>query len=210
MLEQWHVITINESASLQLTEIRGGKFMKIMEILAKARDFLLYNSYAIDRAMQRFLKYADIEFDLIALTVFILDNEKSLNTKKLIELLTFYRPKVDTEIIKQVVALEKRKIIGGVVIRNILASGPVVERKTGYWKKQLNKMSDGRYMVEVYWFEYLYEMDRDDYYLAWFDTEEEATAIYEQLTSLEKVKKLLPKSPYGYGQVDPDWPVQVY
>jgi hypothetical protein len=211
MLEHWKVITIDQHAILQLSSVKAGETRKIMRIVAKAKDFIKHNSHVIDNALQKYLQCSDTEFDLIALAVFILDSEKNINTKKLIDLMTFYRSEVDVETVKRIVdILETTGIIGGVEIENVLASDPVVERKTGYWKKQLNEMSDGRYMVEVYWFEYLHETGSDDFYVAWFDTEEEATSVYERLTSMEKVKKLLPKSPYGFSQVDPDWPIQVY
>jgi len=209
LLEQWKAITIDKSYLTPATDrVKTGK--TVSKVLAKATNFLKHSSHIISSALQEFSRYSDIEFDLIALTIFIIDDEQNINIKKLLELIAFYRPKVNTETTKHIIeTLQTKGIIGGVEIRNVIASDIVVEKKTGYWKKQLNEMTNRQYMVEVYLFN-LDGVDRDDYYIAWFNTEEEATDIYKQLTSMKKVKKLLTKSLYSYNQNDLNWPLEVY
>jgi len=52
-------------------------------------------------------------------------------------------------------------------IKEVIASKCVKEYKTGYWKAQLNLLESGKYMVELYWFNYYLESSKEE---NWYET----------------------------------------
>ncbi len=78
-------------------------------------------------------------------------------------------------------------------IANVECSEPVVELKTGVWKKQFNNLSDGTFEVEVYWDPDYMEATKPDHWGTHCGTIPEAESVYNQLTSMYWVKKLLKK-----------------
>lgn len=74
--------------------------------------------------------------------------------------------------------------------REVIGSKYIKERKTGAWKAQINELEDGKYLVEVYWDAWLFEVGRDDYYYKIFENEKEAQKLYDTLT-FNNMKKLL-------------------
>lgn len=74
-------------------------------------------------------------------------------------------------------------------IQNVLDSGYIQELKTGAWKKQLNEMTDGRYLVEVYWVPWISEVGREDQWEKYFTDQNEAEKFYQSLKTIAQVKK---------------------
>jgi len=66
-------------------------------------------------------------------------------------------------------------------IVNVFASSYIQELKTGAWKKQLNELVSGEFMIEVYWDNWLYEPTKAETYERIFPTEQEASAFYGNL-----------------------------
>jgi len=75
--------------------------------------------------------------------------------------------------------------------KDVYASAFISELKRGAWKKQLTEMTDGTYLVEVYWFPWLFEPDRPERWEKSFKNEKKAWEVYNSLTSMRKVKKIL-------------------
>jgi hypothetical protein len=76
-------------------------------------------------------------------------------------------------------------------IEEVLASDYIIKLKTGAWKKQLNKMSDSTYLVEVYWSPWISEAGREQQWEKTFTDEREAYRFYENLKSAAQVKKTM-------------------
>ena len=76
-------------------------------------------------------------------------------------------------------------------IMDVLDSGFIKELQTGAWKKQLNKGQYGKFEVEVYWFPWVHEGERRGHWFRIYCCEAEAQAVYDSLTSLRRVKKIL-------------------
>jgi len=73
----------------------------------------------------------------------------------------------------------------------VLASAYIQELKTGAWKKQLNRMTDEKFMVEVFWVPWYLEAERPERWEKWFDTENEATVFYKELGNMKQVRKMM-------------------
>jgi hypothetical protein len=61
---------------------------------------------------------------------------------------------------------------------------------TRYWKKQLNKLDNGKFEVEVYDIPFISCESKNHNPVKEFDTEEEAYIFYKKITSIYKCKKL--------------------
>lgn len=74
-------------------------------------------------------------------------------------------------------------------IQNVLDSEYMQELKTGAWKKQLNEMTDGRYLVEVYWVPWISEVGREEQWERYFTDQSEAEKFYQSLKTIAQVRK---------------------
>jgi len=111
LLEHWKAITIDQSMpSLLSYSIKAGNPNEIKRIKSKAKNFLTQNIDTINNQLQEFSKYSDKELDLIALAIFLADEEKTNNNKKLIDLIKFYRPKTRVDTIKNIIRQAQKLI----------------------------------------------------------------------------------------------------
>ncbi len=74
-------------------------------------------------------------------------------------------------------------------IEGILASAYMKELQTGAWKKQLNEMTDGRYLVEVYWVPWISEVGRTEQWEKYFTDLKEAERFYQDLKTIAQTRK---------------------
>ena len=75
-------------------------------------------------------------------------------------------------------------------VKEVIASDYIKELKSGAWKKQCNRMSDG-FIVEIYWTPWIGENEKQGHWEKEFATEKEAYAFYESLDNMVQVKREL-------------------
>lgn len=66
-------------------------------------------------------------------------------------------------------------------IEEVISSKCIKEYKTGFWKAQLNRLESGRYMVEIYWFNYYLEKLNDKNWYGLYDNRFDAEKEYENI-----------------------------
>jgi len=74
-------------------------------------------------------------------------------------------------------------------IHNVLYSEYMKELQTGAWKKQLNEMSDGRYLVEVYWVPWIHEVGPTEQREKYFSDFKDALSFYQDLKTIAQARK---------------------
>lgn len=79
--------------------------------------------------------------------------------------------------------------------KEVIAADLISSLKGGGWQKQINRMPNGKYEVEVYWVSWHVEKGRPERWSKIFDSEQEAQQVYSKLESIKAVKKLLPAEP---------------
>lgn len=70
------------------------------------------------------------------------------------------------------------------------------ERKTGTWRKVLNRYESGVWEVEVNFLEFRLKDFRNDAWTRKFETEAEAKAVYEKIKGLRDARSLLAKTTF--------------
>ena len=74
-------------------------------------------------------------------------------------------------------------------ITNVLYSEYIYEGKTGAWKKQLSEITDGRYLVEVYWDPWIGEVGHEEQRERYFTDLKEAETFYQGVKTIAQARK---------------------